>query len=187
MAEQWPKVRIGMVGSIISDEPIPHVPPCVDGAAFYGSQYVLCESISGPAAERIVDLWNSFPVDWKNWIPSPANVNSLPEPLRGYIHDLETRCDPAGEVAALTLTKDQNRQLQAVIVDLQDKLQKAEAAVQTVVQDAFRKLCEIYEAKAAEYAKRAQTFRFKRDKLYSDCYREMALNLRKSFGLVVSQ
>lgn len=27
------------------------------------------------------------------------NINSLPEPLRRYIHDLETVCDPAGDVA----------------------------------------------------------------------------------------
>jgi len=38
------------------------------------------------------------------WIPTSDNINSLPAPLRKYIHDLETMCDPAGmvqEIAAL--------------------------------------------------------------------------------------
>jgi len=30
------------------------------------------------------------------WKPTPAAVNALPEPLRRYIHDLETNTDPAG-------------------------------------------------------------------------------------------
>jgi hypothetical protein len=30
--------------------------------------------------------------------PTPAEVNTLPEPLRHYIHDLETRCDHSGEL-----------------------------------------------------------------------------------------
>lgn len=32
------------------------------------------------------------------WTPTPANINALPEPLRAYIHDLSTNCDPAGIV-----------------------------------------------------------------------------------------
>jgi hypothetical protein len=45
------------------------------------------------------------------WTPTPANVNALPEPIRKYIHDLETLCDPAGIVAENTLLKDRERQL----------------------------------------------------------------------------
>ena len=33
--------------------------------------------------------------------------------LRRYIHDLETRCDPAGDVHALTFARDQVRMLEA--------------------------------------------------------------------------
>jgi hypothetical protein len=29
---------------------------------------------------------------------TPAEINALPERVRHYIHDLETRCDPTGEV-----------------------------------------------------------------------------------------
>ena len=50
-----------------------------------------------------------------DFTPTAACINALPEPLRRYIHDLETNCDPAGEVAAITLIRDQNKQLQARI------------------------------------------------------------------------
>lgn len=33
-----------------------------------------------------------------NFKPDPSFVNQLPEALRGYIHDLETLCDPGGLV-----------------------------------------------------------------------------------------
>lgn len=33
-----------------------------------------------------------------DWTPTADNVNALPEPLRRYIHDIETNCDPAGMV-----------------------------------------------------------------------------------------
>jgi hypothetical protein len=31
-----------------------------------------------------------------DWTATPDNVNALPEPLRRYIHDLQTNTDPAG-------------------------------------------------------------------------------------------
>jgi len=37
----------------------------------------------------------SIPPDW---LPVAANISVLPYPLRRYIHDLETNCDPAGMV-----------------------------------------------------------------------------------------
>lgn len=51
-----------------------------------------------------------------NWLPTPENINALPEPLRRYVHDLETRCDPAGDIARLAVLRDQNRQLQGQLV-----------------------------------------------------------------------
>lgn len=47
------------------------------------------------------------------WLPTPENVNALPQPLRDYIHELETRCDPAGDVARIAFLHDQARQLEA--------------------------------------------------------------------------
>lgn len=42
----------------------------------------------------------------KNWTPTPENINALPEPVRKYIHDLETNCDPAGMVQENAILKD---------------------------------------------------------------------------------
>lgn len=47
------------------------------------------------------------------WLPTAENINALPEPIRRYIHDLSTRCDPAGEVRELTIARDTIRSLEA--------------------------------------------------------------------------
>ena len=61
--------------------------------------------------------------------PTPECVNALPDPVKNYIHHLETRCDPAGDVAQLTLIKDQNDQLAAQNEEFQDEhLQLAKMA-----------------------------------------------------------
>lgn len=46
-----------------------------------------------------------------DFLPTAEQINALPEPIRMYIHNLETRTDPAGDVAALTLMRDQNAML----------------------------------------------------------------------------
>ena len=46
-----------------------------------------------------------------DWTPAPANINALPERLRGYIHDLKTVCDPAGDVTELFRLQTENRML----------------------------------------------------------------------------
>lgn len=43
---------------------------------------------------------------FRGWTPTPENVNRLPEPLRQYIHDIETKCDPAGDAQQILLLKD---------------------------------------------------------------------------------
>lgn len=45
------------------------------------------------------------------WIPTSDGINKLPEPLRRYIHDLETNCDPAGLVRENVIAKDTIAQL----------------------------------------------------------------------------
>lgn len=44
-----------------------------------------------------------------------AEINALPEKVRRFIHDLETRVDPAGEVAQNALLRDQVLQLEAAL------------------------------------------------------------------------
>ncbi len=47
-----------------------------------------------------------------SWLPTPENVNALPEPLRRHIAGLETLCDPAGIVRENTILKYCNEGLQ---------------------------------------------------------------------------
>jgi len=47
------------------------------------------------------------------FVPDGAHINALPEPLRRWVHDLETRSDPAGDLRALRLAEDENRMLRA--------------------------------------------------------------------------
>jgi hypothetical protein len=56
------------------------------------------------------------PVDW---IATAENINKLPDPVRRYIHDLETRCDPAGELRILVLCQDTVRQLAARLAEVE--------------------------------------------------------------------
>lgn len=46
-------------------------------------------------------------------------INSLPPIMRDYIHDLETRCDPAGDVRTIAELRDTIRALEAQINELQ--------------------------------------------------------------------
>ena len=42
----------------------------------------------------------------EDWLPTPDNINALPEPVRKFIHDLETNTDPAHIVRENILIKD---------------------------------------------------------------------------------
>src|ERR1043165_9118171 len=53
------------------------------------------------------------------FIPDAQHINALPEPVRRYIHDLETRADPAGDVAELALLKENNRALWKRVQELE--------------------------------------------------------------------
>ena len=50
--------------------------------------------------------------------PNSKHINALPEPLRKYIHDLETRCDPSGDVQTIASLKDQRDALEAEVAEL---------------------------------------------------------------------
>jgi len=78
-----------------------------------------------------VSACDALVVAAEEWRPTPDAINALPGPLRQYIHDLETRCDPAGEVAALTLTRDQNSQLVARAEVAEAKIARAVDRLQT--------------------------------------------------------
>ena len=53
----------------------------------------------------------------ENFVPDAEHINALPEPLRNYIRDLETMCDPAGMVATIACQKGQ---IDALVVKLRE-------------------------------------------------------------------
>lgn len=63
---------------------------------------------------RLVEANVSQPGPALQVAPSAATINALPEPLRSWVHDLETRCDPAGDLRRL-------RELEAICL-AQEKL-----------------------------------------------------------------
>lgn len=60
------------------------------------------------------------------WTPTSEKINALPEPVREYIHNLETHADPAGTVRDLTIAKDTIRALEASNRMLRDDKADAE-------------------------------------------------------------
>jgi hypothetical protein len=47
------------------------------------------------------------------WLPTPENINALPDGVREYIHYLETLCDPGGLAQENILLKDSMRMMEA--------------------------------------------------------------------------
>jgi uncharacterized coiled-coil protein SlyX len=74
--------------------------------------------------------------DFSQLKPAPANrrpkvmlldlINGLPKPLRDFIHDLQTRADPAGDVQTIASLKDQVAQMQKQIQVLKAKIRRLE-------------------------------------------------------------
>lgn len=46
-----------------------------------------------------------------DWKPTAENINALPEPLRRYIHFLQTDCDPQGTIRENYLLRERNAEL----------------------------------------------------------------------------
>jgi hypothetical protein len=64
--------------------------------------------------------------NYKNWKPTSENINNLPEPIRKYIHNLETNCDPAGLVSENICLKENCESLQIKIKEEKSKYEKFE-------------------------------------------------------------
>jgi len=63
------------------------------------------------------------------WLPTSDAINALPEGVRRFVHDLETRCDPAGIVAENTVLHDQASQLQAALAAANKRIEAARGLV----------------------------------------------------------
>lgn len=84
---------------------------------------------------RFMRIWENFqqivarikkPEINEDWLPTPENINALPEPIRKFIHDIETNCDPAHLVRENLLIKDSCKALalkleQKIEVDIEMK------------------------------------------------------------------
>lgn len=55
----------------------------------------------------------------KNWTPTSANINALPDPLRSYIHDLESRGGSSADVQTIAMLSVQVEELQKLLADEQ--------------------------------------------------------------------
>ena len=85
-----------------------------------GYYYKHCEKCSCSRCGKNLPAPNILPKTWwdrafKDWTPTAESVNSLPETLRKYIHDLETDADPAGTISQNVLMKDQIEGLQVML------------------------------------------------------------------------
>jgi hypothetical protein len=79
-----------------------------------------------------------------------AAINALPEPLRVFVHDLEARVDPAGDVRAAHVQRENALALAARVAELEELLgmagdgkgtaETALAALQSRVDKALKKL-----------------------------------------------
>jgi hypothetical protein len=72
--------------------------------------------------ERLCTPGASPPEDDTKWLPTADAINALPPGLRDYIHDLETRCDPAGDVAELACLRETVQALEVLIAELKAAL-----------------------------------------------------------------
>ena len=99
----------------------------------FGNTAITCDLQWGAPAlrkrdeyrQRVVELEDELAAlraSSQEWLPTADNINALPEPIRKYIADLATRCDPAGDIAALTFAQDQVRQLSASNYQLRNAL-----------------------------------------------------------------
>ena len=69
-----------------------------------------------------IDATESAVAGGEGWLPTAENVDALPEGILRYVHDLETRCDPAGDVQTMALLADTIRGLDARVRELEAEL-----------------------------------------------------------------
>jgi hypothetical protein len=69
-----------------------------------------------------IDATEAAVAGGEGWLPTAENVDALPEGIRRYVRDLETRCDPAGDVQNMALQAATIRGLDAKVRELEAKL-----------------------------------------------------------------
>jgi hypothetical protein len=74
-----------------------------------------CGIVVGTISTGILDDLVRLANDLDEFRADAEHINALPGPLRRYIHDLETRADPAGDIAQIAFLKETVVALQARI------------------------------------------------------------------------
>ena len=69
-----------------------------------------------------IDATEAAVAGGKGCVPTAANVNALPEGIRRYVQDLQTRWDPADDVQKMALQADTIRGLDAKVRELEAEL-----------------------------------------------------------------
>ena len=80
------------------------------------------------------------------FVPDPEHINALPEPVRRYIHDLETRADPAGDVAEIALLKENNAALWKRVEETENEVKQFADQTQGKAGDLVTELQQIYDS-----------------------------------------
>lgn len=114
------------------------------------------------------------------WTPTAANVNALPEPIRRYIHQLQTNCDPSGDTQERVIAQDICR-TQAI------QLEQAEQQIATLTKardfqrqradrgwalygKTLTKLVDLEEIDVLDLREQIATLTAERDQLQADLY-----------------
>ena len=80
------------------------------------------------------------------FVPDAEHINALPEPVRSYIRDLETRADPAGDVAELALLKENNTALWKRVQELEAEVNGLRGDSDAATPDLAVELQRIYDS-----------------------------------------
>lgn len=72
----------------------------------------------GRCRDFIRSFVEEMPKIARDWLPTPENINALPEPIRKHIHDLVANCDPAGMVQENALLRDTCKSLELMLQEL---------------------------------------------------------------------
>jgi hypothetical protein len=82
---------------------------------------------------------------------TPDEINALPDRVRQYIHDIETRCDPTGEVQTIWSQREQIAGLVTKVRELEGVMEENERLLEALewASDADPQLVEQIKARAA--------------------------------------
>ena len=90
-----------------------------------------CESCPEDVRDRCLEVEDAILAliehgpDWTGWTPTAENINALPKPLRKFIHDLETNCDPPSLVRENICLKETCGALQKKLIEHRPEVDEA--------------------------------------------------------------